>query len=230
MLAIECSSLQDALNRLGHVQVRATQRSKERHDPVGEEPEDEVRRVVPGKVVPDQQQSQRREILRQGDADGGPLLPTFPAAPVLPGWEHCWFRQGGQDGRQLGLEPGMEDSVGAAPHPLDPDLATRWMEQGQLLGRPLPHVLMGIPYRVASRVPVGAGIGDRLVRAGLVFGVDGQQVLAICRLDQVFLGEASGSCTTTVPLLRMRTAVPVSHQLRSRSQVSPASRRTHQMV
>ncbi|MDQ2742908.1 MAG: hypothetical protein M3Z66_11520 [Chloroflexota bacterium] len=55
---------------------------------MGEEPEDEVRRVVPGKGVPDQQLPQRREILRQGDADGGPLLPTFPAAPGLPGWEH----------------------------------------------------------------------------------------------------------------------------------------------
>ncbi len=46
----------------------------------------------------------------------------------------------------------------------------------------------------------------------------------------VFLGAASGSVTTTGPLVRFRTTPPVSHQLRSRCQRRPAPRSTHQIV
>lgn len=128
-----------------------------------EEPEDEIDGGVAREVVPDQEQPERWEILGQGDADGAPLLPTLPAAAVLVTRQHLWLRQGGQDRGQFGFQPGMEDGVGAVAHPFDPDLPSGGMEQGQLLGRPLPRIFMGIPDRVAGRVPVRAGIRNRLV-------------------------------------------------------------------
>jgi hypothetical protein len=124
----------------------------------------------------------------------------------------------------------MEDGVGAAAHPFDPDLAAGGIEQGQLLGRPLSRIFMGIPDWLAHRMPVGAGIRNRLVGTGFVLGIDRQHILGMRGFDQVFFAVASGSMTVKVPLLRLRMAVPVSHQLRSRSQVNSASWRTHQML
>lgn len=230
MLPVQCSAFQDALHRFRHVQVQPAQRRKEGHDPVVEEPEDEVDGVVPGQVVPDQQQPERRELMGQGDAAGESLLPACPATSILLGWEELWLGQARQDRGQLGFQPGMKDGVGRAPHSLHMHLTTGWMEEGQLLGGSLTGILMGIADRLPCRVPVGAGIGNRLIGASLVFGVYRQHILGIRRLNQVFFATASGSTTVTVPLFRLRTAVPISHQLRSLLQVNPASCRMHQMV
>ena len=69
MLAVECAPFQDALDRLRHVEVRAAKRSKEGHNPVGEEPEHEIRRVVPREVIPDEQHADRRQVLGEGNPD-----------------------------------------------------------------------------------------------------------------------------------------------------------------
>src|SRR5438874_659164 len=55
MVPVEGATLKDPLDRFRHVEVRAAQRREEHHDPVGEEPEDERRRMVPGEVIPDQE-------------------------------------------------------------------------------------------------------------------------------------------------------------------------------
>src|ERR1039457_1366724 len=75
-----------------------------------------------------------------------------------------------------------------------------------------------------------AGIRSRLVRAGLIGGPEWQPILAVPLVDQVFFAMVSGSCTSTGPFFRTRTARPVWHQLRSACQVYPASWSTHQIV
>lgn len=50
------ASSEDPLDRLGYIEVRASQGREERHDAMGEEPQHEVGSVVPGAVVPDKQQ------------------------------------------------------------------------------------------------------------------------------------------------------------------------------
>ena len=87
MLPVQCSAFQDPLDRLRHVQVRAAERGEERHDPVVEEPADEIDGVVAGEVVPDEQHPERREFLGQRDADGQPLLPALPAPSIRFRWE-----------------------------------------------------------------------------------------------------------------------------------------------
>src|SRR5262245_27899988 len=103
----------------------------------------------------------------------------------------------------------MEHRIGATPHALDPHGATGGMEERQLLRGALAHILVRITPRLTARVPVVPRIGDRLVGTRLVFRPDGEPVLRVGRLDQVFFAPASGSVTRTVPLLRLRTTVPV---------------------
>jgi hypothetical protein len=78
---------------------------------------------------------------------------------------------------------------------------------------------MRIPGWRAFRLPVLAGERDRRIGARLVFRPDRERLLRVGRFDQLFLASASGSWTVTAPALRLRTAVPVSHQLRSCCQV-----------
>lgn len=67
--------------------------------------------------------------------------------------------------------------------------------------------------------PGGAGIGDRLVRAGFVLTPDLDALRfsrAVGTLNQAFFSSVSGSDTRTTPSLRTRLAMPVGHQLRVR--------------
>src|SRR5579859_1312870 len=107
----------------------------------------------------------------------------------------------------------MQDSIGSTPHPFDPDRAASRMEEGELLGCPIPDVLMGIAHGMTSWMPVRARIGQRPVWSCLVFRPHRQGILGVRRLDQLFFAAASGSTTVTVPLFRFLTTVPVSHQL-----------------
>lgn len=97
MLAIEGAALEDALNRLRHIQPRPAQRRIERHNAVREEPEDEAGCRVAGQVIQDQQESERREVLGERDPDGQPFLPALPAAAVLVRWRRGWRGQAVQD-------------------------------------------------------------------------------------------------------------------------------------
>src|SRR5439155_17506958 len=115
-----------------------------------------------------------------------------------------------------------------------PHLAGRRAEQRQQLGRPAADVLVRAVGRVADRLPGGTGLRDGLVGAGLVLGPELQPERlggAVGPLDQLFLGAACGSTVvTTAPPRRLRLAVPVLHQLRSRCQVYPASHSACRMV
>jgi hypothetical protein len=201
MCTIQCSMLEDPLDRFRDVQVRAARGSEEGHDAVGEEPQDEVGCVVPGQVIPDQQHPEGWRIARQGDPNGQPVLSPFPATSILLSWQHLWLRKGSQDGRQFGFQPGMEDGVGATPHSLDPHLAAGGMEQSQLFGRSVADVLVGIPHRMTGGVPVGTRVGHRLVGSCLVFRVN-QNPVVIERLTFPWrMTEASGQ-VEFVPRLR----------------------------
>ena len=188
-----------------------------------------------GQIVPDQQQAQWRQFVRQGEANRQTRLPRLPHTAVLLAIE----RRG--DGRQrrhdLGqprLQPGMHDRVRAAGHRLEPHLPACGMEQRQHLGRTATHILVGLPRRLALRPPAGAGMRHGLEGAGLVRTPDRQTERSTKRvrpLDQGFFPSASGSWTTTgPPRLRLRKTTPVSHQVRLCCQLRPAACSVFQIV
>ncbi len=195
-----------------------------------EEPEHERDGLVTRQVVEDEEHPERRQLRGEGDPDTQPLLPALPPRVVLQRAQPLgWLGQPGKDGFQLLLEPRVEDRIGRLADALDPNLSRLRMKQRQLLGCALPNVLVEVVDRSAI-VPVVARIRERLVRARLVLRPDREDVLAVGRFDQPLFARASGSSTVTVPLLRLRRAFPVSHQLRSLLQTKPASCKTNQTV
>lgn len=109
------------------------------------------------------------------------------------------------------------------------------MKKRHEFGRALSYVLVGLARWFALRLPARAGIRYRLKRTRLIKAPHRQPqlLLPLCvsTLDQLFLGVASGSTTsTTSPFLRLRWTLPVSHQLRVLCQLKPASLMTFQMV
>ncbi len=74
---------------------------------------------MPGQIVPDQDESERRQ-----------RIPRFVTEPGGPAGERRALvlgfgagRESGEHGGQLLLEPGMEHGIGRVRHPLGADLA-----------------------------------------------------------------------------------------------------------
>lgn len=128
----------------------------------------------------------------------------------------------------------MQDRVGAAADRLEVHLAGRRVKQGQDLARATPEILVRLCGGVALRPPTAARVRHRLERAGLVFAPDRQAKSGAERvgpLDQPLFAAASGSETATTPSrLRLRTATPVSHQVRLFCQPKPAPCRARPIV
>ncbi len=86
LLTSECASFEDALDGFRPVQPRPAHRRVERHDPVREQPADEVGGVMTGQMIEDQEHAERsgaerRWVLRQAEAHAQSVLPACPAAP-----------------------------------------------------------------------------------------------------------------------------------------------------
>ena len=117
----------------------------------------------------------------------------------------------------------MQHRIGRAVDRLSADGPGCGAEQREQLSRATPHVLMGVAHGITLRLPGGPRLWNRLVGPGLIFAPDLQPTRfaqAVGALDQFFLGVAWGSVvSTTVPSRRLRRAVPVGHQVRSRCQV-----------
>src|SRR5215213_3548147 len=114
MLARQGPALEDALDRLGHVQPTAAERRIERHDAVLAQPYHHFRAVMTGKIVPHEQQAQRRQLFGQSKRCRQPVLPHLPCGSGycrVSRFARCW--QPRQDRRQFFLEPAMQDSIGA---------------------------------------------------------------------------------------------------------------------
>jgi hypothetical protein len=116
----------------------------------------------------------------------------------------------------------MQDGIGTRGDAFDADLAGRGMKQGEHFGSSVLGIFVGLLARFSFWLPMLTGIGDGLIGARFILGPNGQPFLfgeRTCPLDQVFFPVASGSVTSTGPLLRTRMALPVSHQVRSCCQV-----------
>jgi len=171
---LQGTALEDALDRLGHVQPAAAERRVERHDAVGAEPEDEGGRLVADEVVEHQEQAHWREFVREGEGTLEARLPRRPGDPVRLGHESRGARERGKDGGELPLEPRVEHRVGATGHPRDPDRAAGWVEQGQQLGRAVAHVLVRLLRGLPDGLPTAAGIRHGLERPRLILAPHGQ--------------------------------------------------------
>src|SRR5260370_39460 len=129
--------------------------------------------------------------------------------------------------------PSWRAAVWTTSDALDQHLAGGWVEERQHLGDAMTNVFMWVTSRPTDGLPVHAWLGYRLVGASFVHAPHRQThafPLGVSLLDQPFFALASGSWTLTSPRLRLRIASPVSHQVRSRCQVMPASCSTAQMV
>ena len=78
---------------------------------------------------------------------------------------------------------------------------------------------MRLADRVAFKLPGLARLWDGLIRAGLILTPQpeaGGFGNLIGQVDQPLFCSVSGSTTVTTPVLRLRCAVPVGHQVRVR--------------
>src|SRR5215210_739361 len=128
----------------------------------------------------------------------------------------------------------MQNRVGAAVDRLEVHLSALGVEHGQDLARAAPDILVRPRGGGASRPPAAARMWQRLKRAGLVLAPDRQakgRAERVGPLDQPLFAAASGSMTATMPSrLRLRTATPVSHQVRLFCQLKPAACRAGPIV
>ncbi len=85
VLPLQGTADEDALEGFGHNKPTPRQRGVEHHDAVGEEPEHEFGGMVARQVIPDEQEAQRWELRRQGNADPQARLPARPLRAVHDG-------------------------------------------------------------------------------------------------------------------------------------------------
>jgi hypothetical protein len=127
----------------------------------------------------------------------------------------------------------MQNQIGAAGHAFDTHVAARRVKKGQQLGGAIAHILVRLADGLSTGLPTGSWIRASLIGSGLILRPNGQSqpfAQLIGAFDQLFLAVVSASLTVTWPPLRLRSACPVSHQLRDCCQLKPASRKTVRMV
>lgn len=130
MLAGQRTPGEDALDGLSHVQPGGAQRRVERHDAIGDEPQDEVRRFMTGQIIQHQEHAQGRQRLGQGEAHHQPILPALPL--LAYGGRVCpdgRLRQLRQNLGQLLLEPWMQYPIRATSDPIQPHATGCRMKQ-----------------------------------------------------------------------------------------------------
>ena len=97
----------------------------------------------------------------------------------------------------------------------------------------ITDILVRLPLGLPTWLPTVTRIGFGLKRARLIAGPDCQAhpfTLGVGFLNQFFFGVASGSMTSTTPSFRLRSTLPVSHQLASFCQLKPLACNTTQIV
>src|SRR3989440_10061253 len=125
MLTRERPPLDDALQRLGHVEPGTSGRCPEQEDAVLGTPLHQARALVPGQIVQDEQHPHGWEKAIQ--LFGGRIdIPVLPASTL---WDHFW--SSGtllENGLKFALEPGVQDRIGGVFHRLGTDFARRWSQ------------------------------------------------------------------------------------------------------
>lgn len=199
------STHDNALDGFGHVQPGTTQGRIQRHDPMFNEPQNHIRCMVTGQIIPDQQHAQRWQGGGQGQGLPQAVLPDLPQGGLRRRITSGWGWQSGQNRRTLRLEPGMQDRIGGAGHPLDPHGTGARMKQGQHFRRAIADVLVRLADGLPTGLPTGARIGLGLVRPRFILIPDRQAQLFAQRIgvfNQFFFASVSGSTTVTAPRLR----------------------------
>jgi hypothetical protein len=113
----------------------------------------------------------------------------------------------------------MQHAVGGLAHPFGTHRPGRWVQERQQLDSTTPDVLMGLPLWLPLGRPGRPRLWDRLIRPGFILAPyrhPSRLSQLIGRFNQLFFSSVCGSTTFTTPLLRLRWAVPVGHQVRVR--------------
>src|SRR5438105_4828449 len=127
----------------------------------------------------------------------------------------------------------MEHHIRSIPHAFRAHGARRRPKQREQFGRAAADILVRVPLGLPDRLPTRARLRDGLVGARLVLAPDlhaGRFRPVIRQLDQPLFSSVWGSLTRTIPLLRLRSAVPVGHQVRVFWYELPAAASTRRMV
>lgn len=215
MLSRQSAPDQDALHRFRHVEPGTSERGIEQDDTVLMTPIDDLCRMMTRQIVPDQHKAHGRPFEAACIFFG--VTPVAPAVPPFLGLLATKRRHRLQCLAQLLLEPRVQHGVGRPLDGLGADDAGRGSEQRQQLGRAATDILVRLTGRLSLRLPGRPWLRDRLVRPGLILVPDrnaSQLAQSVRLLDQPLFSSACGSWTSTVPALRLRFTVPVSHQVR----------------
>src|SRR6266700_1792799 len=122
-----------------------------------------------------------------------------------------------QNRQQLFFEPGMEHSIGGLLHSFGTQFPGGWTKKGQQFSRSVTHIFMGLEGRFPTQMPVASRLRDRLIGACFILTPHRKPCLlsyVVSPFDQTFFSSVLGSWTVSTPLLRLRCAVPVWHQVR----------------
>ncbi len=222
---------QDALNRLRHIQPTACNRRIERHHALLHQPMHQFQRLVPTQIVQHQQHPQRWQRLPQRPFHAESFLPVLPDRSIFCRWQRCCHRQSVQHFEEGLLQPWMQHGIRAARDPTNPDVTAGRVKEDQQLGRSSADILVWQARGLALGLPGAPRMSNGLIGSGFILNPHRQATrFKIRALNQFFFASASGSRTTTTPAFRTRLAVPVSHQVRFRCHVRPASCKTDRMV
>src|SRR5690348_11299320 len=166
VLSVERSPLNNALNRLGHVEPGASVRRPEQKDAMFSAPLHESVALMPCEIVQNEQHAYRWEKAIQ-------LLGRRIDIPVLPAstfWDNQWCRGTLlENGFEFALEPRMQHRIGGVLHRLGTDFSGGRSQQGQQFGRLASRVLMGSTCRLLFGLPGGARLRNTLIGTTLVF-------------------------------------------------------------
>jgi hypothetical protein len=230
VLPTERPSDTNALDGRCPVQPGAAYRRGERHHPMVTEPTHPISGEMSGQRIPHQHHAQGRE--RSARRMTQPGFPACRPRSLLFG------RQGlsrlvlldlGEDRASVFVKPGMQDRGESLGHACGTHLARGRTEEGEPCGGAPSLLLMRMRGRVAFPLPRGSGLRDGLGGSRLIVialpNPGGLRALARPLASPFFSG-VSGSDTVTVPLVRVRRAEPVRHQVRVRGELEPDSGRS----
>jgi len=212
MLAGQCATADNALQRLRHIQPRTADGRVQGHDAVLEQPADDRATQVSGEIIPHEDQAQGREWFSGLVAKPG-HPPSGRRSLVLGEFD---LGQGSQHLLQFGLEPRVQHDIGGAGDAPGTQGTGGRAKERQQFGGAAAEILVGLARWLGLGLPGRAALRDGLVGSRLILAEQRNPCslrLAVRSLNQPLFCSVCGSTTVTGPLVRCRTAVPVGHHV-----------------
>ena len=119
--------------------------------------------------------------------------------------------------QQFCFEPGMQHRIRSMLDSFGSHFSRGRAKQGQQFRRSISELFMRLLFWFARLMPVTSRRRNRLRGSGLILTPQRDACLfcgLVGPLNHAFFPSVFGSCTRTTPSLRLRSTVPVWHQVR----------------